>query len=268
MNQYPNSDLLVEVDWLKQHLDDLHIRVLDVRASDPRLPVGYRMGHIPGAISLDPTRDFFVFANGAPALASPDKIGQALRKRGISNEIPVVIYDEWTGQLAAMTYWILRYVGHSNSHILHRGWAAWRNAGNPVSQDVPQVAPANFQAEVNEAARATAEWIQANAERPDILLLDVRTPDEFRMGHIPDAVNLTYDSVLDAKTQTFADESRIRVLLESVGATPDREIVTYCAAGARSAHMFTTLQLLGYPRVRNYEGSMADWYHVRGLPVE
>lgn len=267
MNPYSNSELLVDVDWLRQLLGDSHVRVLDVRASDPRLPVGYRMGHIPGAMSLDPTRDFFVFANGVPALASPAKIAEALGKRGISNETQVVIYDEWTGQLAAMTYWILRYVGHRNSHILHGGWAAWQNADHPVTKDVPQIAPAEFHADVDEAARATAEWIQANVERPDILLLDVRTPDEFRMGHIPDAVNLSYDAVLEPTTGTFADEGRIRALLESVGATPDKEIVTYCAAGARSAHMFATLQLLGYARVRNYDGSMADWYHARGLPV-
>lgn len=268
MSEYPNPDMLVDVAWLKQHLNDPDLRLLDVRASDPRLPVGYRMGHIPGAIALDPTRDFFVFANGAPELAPDDKIAHALGKRGVSNETRVVIYDEWTGQLAAMCFWILRYVGHGNTQILHGGWAAWRNGDGAITTDIPPVAPVEFQPAVDDAARATAEWIQANAERPDVLLLDVRTPDEYAMGHIRAAVNLSYDAVLDSTTQTFLAASELRPLLESVGATPEKEIVTYCAAGARSAHMFATLQLLGYPRVRNYDGSMADWYHVRGLPVE
>ena len=268
MGDYNNSELLVSVDWLKQHLDDPQVRILDVRANDPRLPIGYRMGHIPGAVALDPTREFFVFANGAPDLAPVEKIAQALAQRGIANDTSVVIYDEWTGQLAALTYWALRYAGHQNAKILHGGWAMWRNNGNPITRDVPQLSPADFRAQRNDQARATAEWIQANSERPDVLLLDVRTPDEFRMGHIPGAVNLSYDSALDMRTQTFKDAAELRQQLEGVGVTPDKEIVTYCAAGSRSAHMFTTLQLLGYARVRNYDGSMTDWYHRRRLPID
>ncbi|MBI4789616.1 MAG: sulfurtransferase [Chloroflexi bacterium] len=268
MDDYPNNSLLVTVDWLKQCLGDPQIRILDVRASDPRLPIGYRMGHIPGAIALDPTRDFFVFAHGAPELAPPEKIAQALAQRGIAEDTLVVIYDEWTGQLAALTYWAMRYAGHQHARVLHGGWAMWRNSNSPTTRDVPPVVSAEYQPHEKEEARATAEWIRANSERSDVLLLDVRTADEFRMGHIPGAVNLPYDSALDLRTQTFKDTSELQRLLAGVGVTPDKEIVTYCAAGSRSAHMFTTLELLGYARVRNYDGSMTDWYHRRGLPID
>jgi thiosulfate/3-mercaptopyruvate sulfurtransferase len=88
------------------------------------------------------------------------------------------------------------------------------------------------------------------------------------MGHIPGAVNLPFDFSLDMKTQTFKETATLKAELEGVGATPDKEIVAYCASGARSSHMFTTLQLLGYPRVRNYDGSMNDWYQMRGLDIE
>jgi thiosulfate/3-mercaptopyruvate sulfurtransferase len=268
MNEYPNGELLTDVEWLKQNLNDPHLRILDVRASDPRLPVGYRMGHISGALALDPTRAFFIFENGAFELASPEQLAQALGQRGISDDSPIVIYDEWTGQLAALTFWVLRYVGHTNVRILHGGWALWRASGGAITRDVPQVAPVEYRPHTNQGARATAEWIMENASRPNVLLLDVRTPDEYRMGHIPNAVNLSYDMSLDLRTQTFKDADVLKAQLQAAGVTPEKEIVTYCAAGSRSAHMFTTLQLLGYPRVRNYDGSMTDWYHVRRLPIE
>lgn len=268
MNGYPNGTVLTEIEWLTQHFQDPKLVVLDVRASDPRLPVGYRMGHIPGAVALDPGSEFFVIANGAPTLVPPDKIGHPLGQRGITNDTSVVIYDEWTGQLAALTYWALRYIGHAKVSVLHGGWAAWRAAGNPTTRDLPAVTPTAYRPETNTATRATAEWIQQNTSRPDMMLLDVRTTDEFARGRIPNAVNLPYDVSLDVRTQTFKDEDTLRRQLESAGVTPEKEIVTYCAAGARSAHMFLTLQLLGYPRVRNYDGSMIDWYNVRHLPVE
>jgi thiosulfate/3-mercaptopyruvate sulfurtransferase len=268
MTHYPNGEILIEVDWLKQHLGDPHLRILDVRASDPRLPIGYRMGHIPGAIALEPTRELVVSVNGAPEVAASEKVAQAFAQRGISNETPVIIYDEWTGPLVALTFWVMRYIGHRDVRILHGGWTLWRNAGGATTNDIPQFVPAEYRAQPNGRLRATAEWIQANAARSGVFLLDARSSDEYAMGHIPGAVNLSYDSGLIMETQTFKDAATLRAQLEAVGATPDKEIVAYCSAGARSAHIFIALQLLGYPRVRNYEGSWTDWHHARGLPVE
>ena len=267
MSDYP-ADILVEVEWLSHHLDDPQMRLLDVRAGDPRLPMGYRMGHIPQAVALDVGRDFFVFAHGARQLGEPAQIALALAQRGIANDTRVVIYDEWTGQLAAFTYWVLRYVGHRDIKILHGGWAAWQSSKGETTREAPQFAPGAYHARQDDNARATAEWIQANAERPDVLLLDARTEGEYAMGHIAGAVNLPFDFSLEMRTQTFRDAAALKAELEAVGATPDKEIVVYCASGARSSHMFTTLQLLGYPRIRNYDGSMTDWYEIRGLAVE
>lgn len=268
MSAYPNGKMLVEVDWLKQHLNEPNLRVLDVRTSDPRLPMGYRMGHVPGAIALDPTREFYARMPHGRDVAPTETIAQALGSRGISSDSTIVIYDEWTGQLAAMTFWILKMMGHRDLAILHGGWAMWQKSGGAVTNDVPQFAATTYRAEPNENLRATAEWIQANASRPDLVLLDVRSDGEYGMGHIPGAVNLSWDVALDPQTQTFRDPATLRKQLESVAATPDKEIVAYCASGARSSHMFATLQLLGYPRVRNYNGSMMDWMQMRGLPVE
>ena len=267
MRDYP-ANILVEADWLKENLDDPHLKILDVRANDPRLPFGYRMGHIQHSIALDPTREFFVYSNGSADLAASETVANALCARGIANDSPIVIYDEWTGQLSAITFWVLQTIGHRAVKILHGGWAAWKNANGAVTRDAPTFAPQNYIAHSDDATRATAEWIQNNSARADLVLLDLRTPDEYRGGHIPDAVNLSYDTALDLRTQMFKDAATLRAQLESVGATPDKEIVAYCAAGARSAHSYTMLKVLGYPRVRNYDGSMNDWFRARGLPLE
>ncbi len=268
MGNYPKAQILVEAEWLKQHLKDPNLRILDVRVTDPRLPVGYRMGHIPGALALEPSREFFVMANRARDLAPAEKVAQALGQRGIAQDSTIVIYDEWTGQLATMTFWVLQVVGHRDARILHGGWAMWQKSGGEVSKDIPQLAPVDYRAQPNENARATAEWIQANSSRTDVLLLDARSEGEYEMGHIPGAVNLPFDSSLEMQTQMFKDAETLKAQLKAIGATPDKEVVAYCASGARSSHMFATLSLLGYPRIRNYDGSMADWQHIRGLPVE
>jgi thiosulfate/3-mercaptopyruvate sulfurtransferase len=268
MSDYPNGKMLVEVDWLKQHLSDPKLRLLDVRTSDPRLPMGYRMGHIPGAIALDPAREFYILTPHGRDVAASEMIANALGSRSIANDSTIVIYDEWTGQLAAMTFWILSLTGHRDLYILHGGWSKWQKSGGAVTQQAPQFAVVEYRAERNEDLRATADWIQANQSRPDLLLLDVRSDGEYGMGHIPGAVNLSWDVTLDPQTQTFRDSATLRKQLETVGATPDKEIVAYCASGARSSHMFATMRLLGYPRIRNYNGSMMDWMQMRGLPVE
>ncbi len=267
MSDY-RDDVLVDIEWLKQHLDDAHLRILDVRAGDPRLPFGYRMGHVPGAVALNVGRDFFVYGNGAPRLALADAIAHALARCGIANDTQVVIYDETTEQTAAIAFWVLRYVGHREVKILNGGWMAWSNDSGAVTRDAPKVTPAPYHASLDDATRATAEWIQENAERPDVLLLDARSPGEYAMAHIPGAVNLPYEFSLDPRTQTYKDAATLRAQLERVGAAPGKEIVVYCHIGSRASHLYATLQALGYPRVRNYDGSMADWFELRGLPVE
>ena len=261
MSTYPN-DILVDAGWLKDQLADSNLRILDTRG------VSSRLGHIPGAIALNPGRDFFVFANGRIDVAPPDKIAQALADHGVSNQSPVVLYDETNDQLVAIVYWMLRYVGHRDVKILRGGWRAWLESDGAESQGVPGVTRGEYRAQVNEEIRASAEWIQQNAERADILLLDARSVGEYARGHIPGAVNLPYESSFDFRTMMFKDAATLRAQLESVGATPDKEMVTYCHTGARSSLMFTVLELMGYPRVRNYVGSMADWHEMRGLPID
>ena len=261
MNQFP-KDILIDVSWLNEHRLDPNLVLVDVRGA------GYRLGHIPDAIALNLGRDFFVMANRFVELASPEQIAQGLGALGIANASTIILYDDTNDQLVALVYWLLRYIGHTAIKILHGGWLGWRNAGGEISQTIPQVARAQYRAQTQNDLRATAEWIQANAARADVLVLDARSLNEYKMGHIPNAVNLPYDQNLDWQTMRFRDEAILRAQFEAIGVTPDKEMVVYCHSGMRSAHMFLTLCLMGYARVRNYNGSMADWFENRRLLIE
>lgn len=262
------NPVVVSVPWLRENLTNPKVRVLDARVSDPRLPMGYRSSHIPGAVPFDLNRDMYEMAPGGPRIKAFEAIAQTLGERGIANDSIIVVYDEGTGPLTGTVYWLLKYLGHDDLRVLNGGWHAWSQAGAPTTKDVPQVQPATYTARMDENQHSTAEWIQSNMDRDDLVLLDTRMDSEYYMGHIPGAVNLSFDEALDYQTQGLKDEAALRQQFEAVGATPDKEIVVYCGSGSRSAHSYLVLKSLGYPRVRNYKGSMMDWAHRRGLPLE
>lgn len=267
MSNYP-TDILVDAQWLQAQLADPTLRVVDVRGGDPRMAWAYRTGHIPGALALNPGRDFFIFTGGAFAVAPPERIAQTLGQSGIANDSTIVIYDDTIDQLAAVTYWTFRYMGHRAVKVLNGGWRAWQNTGGSISREATRFAPTEYRALVDEATRVDAEWIQANLSRADVRLLDARSPNEYLMGHLPGAVNLPYDHNVDWRAGQFVDVATLGAQLQARGVTPENEIVVYCHSGMRSAHMFLALTAMGYPRVRNYDGSMADWHERRRLPLE
>lgn len=260
--------VLVTVEWLTKHSNDPGLRILDARVSDPRLPMGYRASHIPGAVPFDLNRDVYEMGPGGPRMRAPDAIAATLGSRGIAVDSPVVLYDESTGPLAGSVYWLLKYLGHADVKVLEGGWHAWSQAHAPTTKDVPQWPRAMYVPNPDESQLSTAEWIQDNSGRADLVLLDTRTDSEYYMGHIPGAVNLSFDEALDRQTQGLKPEPTLRAQFEQTGVTPDKEIVVYCGSGARSAHTYLVLRALGYPRVRNYKGSMIDWAQHRGLPLE
>ncbi len=263
-----SDTILVSAPWLHEHLSDANVRVVDARVSDPRLPMGYKASHIPGAVPFDLNRDMYEMAPGGPRVKAAEALAHILGQRGIANDSTIVLYDEGTGPLAGTVYWLLKYLGHADVRVLNGGWHAWQQAGAPTTQDIPRVQPMTYTARVDENQHSTAEWIQANIDRDDMVLLDTRMDSEYYSGHIPGAVNLSFDEAIDFPTQGLKDADVLRAQFESVGVTPDKEIVVYCGSGARSAHSYLVLKSLGYPRVRNYKGSMMDWARQRGLPLE
>jgi thiosulfate/3-mercaptopyruvate sulfurtransferase len=259
---------LIDVEWLKEHYSDPGVRILDVRVSDPRLPIGYRMGHVPNSLPFDLHGDVYEMGYGLPKMKPADAIAQALGARGISNASTLVVYDESTGPLAAFVYWLLKYLGHSDVRVLNGGWHAWQRANAPVTRELSQVQTCPYAAHVDQSQRSTADWIQEHSQATDLVLLDARSDGEYYMGHIPGAVNLSFDAAIDYSNQMLKSEEELKRQFEAVGVTPDKEIVTYCGSGSRSAHTYLVLKRLGYPRVRNYDGSMMDWVQMKRLPVE
>ncbi len=263
-----SNPVIVSVEWLQANLDNPSIRVLDTRVSDPRLPMGYRASHVPGAVPFDLNRDGYEMAPGGAKLKDLGTIAQTLGERGIANESTIVLYDEGTGPLAGTVYWLLNYMGHEDVRVLNGGWYAWQQAGAPTTAQVPQVSPVAYIARIDEEQHSTAEWIQENAGKEDVILLDTRMEDEFAMGHIAGARNLSFDEAIEFRTQELKEPEVLKHLFETVDVTPDKEVVVYCGSGARSAHTYLVLKSLGYPRVRNYKGSMHDWARMRRLPLE
>lgn len=263
-----SNAVIVSVDWVQENLTTPNVRLVDARVSDPRLPMGYKASHIPGAVPFDLNRDMYEMAQGDPRIKPMEAIAQTLGERGIANDSTIVLYDEGTGPLTGTVYWLLKYLGHDDVRVLNGGWQAWEQAQAPTTKDVPQVQPVPYVAHTDESHFSTADWIQANNTREDMVLLDTRMDTEYEMGHIPGAVNLSFDEAIDYRTQELKDQTVLENQFASVGATTDKEIVVYCGSGSRSAHTFMVLKALGYPRVRNYKGSMQDWANRRGLPLE
>ncbi len=266
---FSRPHLLVSPVWLHERLGNPQLRILDVGVLMAGLPVGYPYGHIPGAVYLD-VRKFVSAVRGVPGALRPvPELAEVIGNLGIDRDMTVVIYDEGLGPIATQTFWALEFLGHRDVCILDGGIAAWKEAGLPVETDVNLPEPVAYVPTVCHDCGATAEWIQENIENPDVVLLDTRYPQEFSDGRIPGAVNRSWDdNLLHGKVPRLCSPPELAAAYRTLGVTPDKDIVCYCETGARSSHTYFVLRLMGYPRVRDYDGSWTEWHRVRGLPID
>lgn len=267
---YPEPDLLVETSWVAMHLQDPALRLLDLRSA-----AAYAAGHLPGAAHVEegPLRNA-----EDPQLYLPPaaRFAELMSALGVGPDTHVVLYDDQSSRSAARLWFVLNAFGHARVSILNGGWKKWAAEQRPVSREAPTPRPARFAPRAVPALSCPAPELLAR--RPGTVVLDARSPEEYRgemvssgavqAGRIPGAVNVDWRENVTGPFGVFRPAAELRQLYASRGITPDKEIVTYCASGGRAAHSLFTLKLLGYPRVRVYYGSFADYSRRPEAPVE
>ncbi len=277
--QYARPDSLVSTEWVAQHLDDPQVRIVESN-EDPLL---YETGHIPGAVKVDwfttlqhPVRRDFV---------TREEFEEVCSSLGIANDTTVVFYGDKSNWFATYAFWLFSYYGHKNLKIMDGGRLKWQQEGRPLVKEVPSYPRTQYRAqEPDESIRAYRDDVFAHI-RERKALVDVRSPQEYsgellhmpnypqegalRGGHIPGAANIPWSRAVNEADSTFKSYEELRQLYESQGILPDQDVIAYCRIGERSSHTwFVLTHLLGYPKVRNYDGSWTEWGNLVGAPIE
>ena len=290
------SDYLVETDWLSEHLSDDHLRIVDIRGSVPPVPkpgasappsgslgyvagaIDYQKDHIPGAVYLDWTLDIVDVENPIEVqLAQAGPFAAAMERAGIGSEDLVVIYDtNPASTFATRLWWALRVYGHTRAVILNGGLAKWKREGYPTNDEPPSQRAVEFVVRRNPELIADVGKVVAAMSDQNATLLDARDPLEFsgasvrgdkRRGHIPGAINLPRDTLVDLETGTFRSTSELESLFSEAALSRESTIVTYCNGGVAASTVFFALAVAGYPHVTNYDGSWNEWGGRADLPV-
>ena len=279
MNNYSHPEYLVETDWVAEHLDDPNVRIIE---SDEDALL-YSMNHIPSAVRIDwfttlqhPVRRDFLTQEQFESFCS---------EAGIANDTTLVFYGDKSNWFACYALWLFEYYGHQNVKIMNGGRAKWEQEKRPMTKDVPTYPPTKYVAnQPDKSIRAFREQVfaQINDKKP---LVDVRSPQEYtgellhmpnypqegamRGGHIPGAVNIPWSKAVNETDSTFKSPDELRSLYQDKNITPDKDIIAYCRIGERSSLTWFVLKyLLGYPTVKNYDGSWTEWGNLVDAPIE
>ncbi|MGH2544975.1 MAG: sulfurtransferase [Ardenticatenaceae bacterium] len=278
-NNYAHPEVLVSTQWAADYLEDPDIRFVEVDVDT----AAYDRGHLPNAIGWNWQTD----TQDQLQRNIPDKAAlEALMSRsGIDNDTTVVLYGDNNNWFATYAYWLLKMYGHRDVRLMDGGRKKWVDEGRQLTSAAPQVNPTTYRARACDThLRALRGDVLAHLDNPVGALVDVRSPDEFtgkllapaalpqegsqRGGHIPGAANIVWARAVN-EDGTFKSYGELTELYGSNGITSEKDIIAYCRIGERSSHTwFVLTYLLGYPRVRNYDGSWTEWGSSIGLPIE
>jgi len=256
--------LLVETGGLRQRLGDPALRVLDLRERP-----AYEAGHVPGALHLLPRDLDAVDERKVTNLKPAGETAALLGGLGVGSDHHVVLYDDAQTVWAGRVFWALDYLGHPRVSVLNGGWPEWAAAGGPATPEAPDFPAATFAAGPDGTKVADRDYILAHMGQDSVVLCDARPAEAWRAGHVPGAANVVWSDGLAGPEPTalLKQVQAIHELYAGAGVTPDKEIITYCGSGAWSAQAYFALRLLGYPRVRLYDGSWQEWSQDAALPV-
>jgi thiosulfate/3-mercaptopyruvate sulfurtransferase len=284
-NEYVHPEVLCETDWVANNLRNQEIRILEVDY-DPEN--AYKQGHIPGAHLVwwkrdinDPVRRDII---------NKQQFEELMSRVGAELDTELILYGDFNNWFAAFAFWVFQYYGHRKIKIMNGGRKKWELEKREYTKDEPDSKRSNYRANPpDEGVRAYMPDVRRALDRMQenstTVLVDVRSPKEFtgeitappeypsehaqRGGHIPGAKNIPWAQAVNDTDGTFKSPEELKALYEGKGVTPDKNIIAYCRIGERSSHTWFVLKyLLGYPLVRNYDGSWTEWGNMIGNPIE
>ena len=275
---YANQEAIVSTEWVAENLGSAATRLVEVDVDT----TAYDSGHVRGAVGWDWKRE--LQDQTVRDIASRSALEALLGRSGVSPETTIVLYGDNNNWFAAYAYWMLSYYGHRRLKLMNGGRVKWIAEGRELSHDAPGHAAVayRFPDGTREDIRAYRDTVQSHLGH--VGLVDVRSPKEYsgellapenlpqegaqRGGHIPGAINVPWASAV-REDGTFKLAPELHALYGGKGITPDREVIAYCRIGERSAHTWFVLrELLGYPAVRNYDGSWTEWGSAVRVPIE
>ena len=276
---YAHPEVLVETSWVEEHLHDANVRLIEAD-EDVLL---YEVGHLPGAVKLDWHVDVQDHTNRD--FINQQGFEQLMSNYGVSNDTTIVLYGDRNNWYACYAFWLFNMYGHKSLKIMNGGRAKWEAEKREYTKEVPHFEHTTYRAQpIDESIRAFRDEVLSGLKNPSRRLIDVRSPQEFsgellhmvnypqegaqRGGHIPGAKNIPWATAANADG-TFKSAEELRQIYGGKDITPDKEVISYCRIGERSAHTwFVLTELLGFPRVRNYDGSWTEWGNVVRAPIE
>ncbi len=270
--------VLVTTEWVAQHAADAGVRVVEVDVDTG----AYDQGHVPGAAAWNWTTE--LCDTTVRDIIPAKKLEDLLGRTGIDNATTVVLYGDNNNWFAAWAFWQLKVYGHQDVRLMDGGRKKWLAEGRPLATDRPSLTPAVYKAAPPDLSlRAFLPEVMEVAAKGAAGLVDVRSPQEFtgeilappglpetcqRGGHIPGAKNIPWSKACN-EDGTFKSPDELKALYGAQGITPDQPVIAYCRIGERSSHTWFVLKyLLGFPNVKNYDGSWTEWGNLVGAPVE
>ena len=279
-NNYAHPEVLVDTSWTEDHLKDPNVRIAEVDY-DPK--ANYHLGHIPGSVLFywkkdinDPLRRNII---------SKESCEELLKKSGINQDTTLLLYGDFNNWFAAFAFWVFKYYGYQDVRIINGGRKKWLEEDRTIEKTIPTYPTGNFKgSNPDENIRTYLNHVSESLKNNQSILVDVRSPAEFtgevtapaeyptehaqRGGHIPSAINIPWGKAVN-EDGTFKSLEDLMKLYKENGILPEKEVISYCRIGERSSHTWFVLKyLLGYPDVKNYDGSWTEWGNMIGNPIE
>lgn len=278
---YAKPEFLVTTEWVSQHLKDPKVRIVESNED----PLVYPSGHIPGAVEIDWQRDL-----NDPVrrdYLQKDQFEKLMRRSGITRDTTVVLYGDKNNWWACYAFWIMQLFGHTNARIMDGGRLKWVKENRATTKEVPKYPESSYTAPQRDdkSLRAFRDQVLEHSAK-NLPMVDVRSPEEYRGermhmpdypnegalrgGHVPGAKNVPWARAVNTDDGTFKKADDLRAIYEgekSLKASDD--IIAYCRIGERSSHTwFVLTNLLGYKKVRNYDGSWMEYGNLVNVPIE